>query len=479
MNEFIENFKNDLVEIWGKIQEIFHKITGKKPSQNGNAGGDGNYEISLVPEVKAEAIKALRIRNLVLFICIVVSSVALGVVVVLFGIKSGQDIAMSNQDRRLEKMSAKLQEYTGLDDLTTIQSQLEMLNMIANEKTMLSRVFGALGVMMPKGGDDVSLSDLRVNLETNLITLEGQADARVAPLIDYRVLEAFKKGVDLTRYDYGRYVDIDGKEIPTQCIREADAEGNALRSGDSYYAWWDLTIPGCEGVVRSLTADQVDYHFHAKAETELAEIRVFCDTDGECEDRLVEITCDWDATEKEHSNCRRSPLEGEDAGESGMVEIDIETVETLPIRVKIWRTPQFDEWYDAGEMSLEGVITGIEHFNSMCYVYTGALTGEEGAQTVRWNSSNDCVLAPDGLTITGSSNGRDESDNLVLRFTATVTFAEEFFMFNNKHMIAIGPMGQNVTDSYVQIGNMFAKEAEACAVDDVECLLNGTNGGDN
>ena len=201
MNDFIENFKNDLVEIWGKIQEIFHKITSKKPSQNGNAGGDGNYEISLVPEVKAEAIKALRIRNLVLFICIVVSSIALGVVVVLFGIKSGQDIAMSNQDRRLEKMSAKLQEYTGLDDLTTIQGQLEMLNMIASEKTMLSRVFGALGVMMPKGGDDVSLSDLRVNLETNLITLEGQADARVAPLIDYRVLEAFKKGVDLTRYD--------------------------------------------------------------------------------------------------------------------------------------------------------------------------------------------------------------------------------------------------------------------------------------
>lgn len=82
-----------------------------------------------------------------------------------------------------------------------------------------------------QGSDDVKLSELRVNLETSIVTMEGQADAKVAPLIDYRVLEAFKKSVELTKYDYGRYVDIDGKEIPTQCIKESDDEGNALRQG--------------------------------------------------------------------------------------------------------------------------------------------------------------------------------------------------------------------------------------------------------
>lgn len=67
---------------------------------------------------------------------------------------------------------------------------------------------------------------------------------------------------------------------------------------------------------------------------------------------------------------------------------------------------------------------------------------------------------------------------MVLRFTASVNFAEEFFSFSNKHMIAIGPMGQNVTDSFVQIGGMFTKATQACAEDDPECLNNtGNNGG--
>ena len=54
--------------------------------------------------------------------------------------------------------------------------------------------------------------------------------------------------------------------------------------------------------------------------------------------------------------------------------------------------------------------------------------------------------------------------------------AEEFFMFKNKHMIAIGPMGQNVTDSYVQIGNMFTQEAAECEAGDTACFSNNSGG---
>ena len=92
---------------------------------------------------------------------------------------------------------------------------------------------------------------------------------------------------------------------------------------------------------------------------------------------------------------------------------------------------------------------------------------------------NNCILAPDGLEITSSANGRDESDNLVLRFTASVTFTSEFFRFANKHMIAIGPMGQNVTDSFLQIGGMFTQQAQPCEETDTECLNNRGNSGGN
>ena len=42
-------------------------------------------------------------------------------------------------------------------------------------------------------------------------------------------------------------------------------------------------------------------------------------------------------------------------------------------------------------------------------------------------------------------------------------------------MIAIGPMGQNVTDSYIQIGNMFTQEARDCDSEDMECMSSASN----
>lgn len=474
MNDFLTNFKNDLQEIWKKLKTEYAKLMKKPVSKDGSVVSSSistTYEINLVPEVKAQMIKAQRMRNMVLFICIVVSSVAVGAVVILFGIKSGQDIAMSNQDGRLELMSSKLNEYTELDDIVTIQAQLQGISNILGQKTILSRVFGAMGAMLPQGDDDVTLSQLRADMATGIVTMEGQADARTAPLIDYRVLESFKKGVELTKYDYGRYVDIDGKELPTACITEADAAGQALKEGNSYYAWWDLTIPGCEGVVRSLMEDaEIEYHYSTNAEIEIGYPGYETTTEVQCH------------REDENGN----PVEdgGKEVCEEVLkpvvstvvvdgVEVPGETPEPTPVRVKIWRTPQFTEWYQEGLMSTDGQIDGIEHFVSECYVYNGTSIGE----SVRWTSANDCSLARDGLEITSSANGRDESDNLVLRFTATMTFSEEFFKFSNKHMIAIGPMGQNVTDSYVQIGNMFAQEARECAPDDTECNTNRVNEG--
>ena len=124
-------------------------------------------------------------------------------------------------------------------------------------------------------------------------------------------------------------------------------------------------------------------------------------------------------------------------------------------------------------MELNGAIDGIEHFESACINYSGATQGN--SETAKWTSTNDCMLAPEGLTVSSSSNGRDESNNLVLRFTASLTVEPEFFAFRNKHMMAIGPVGQNVTDSYVQIGGMFTQPATECAEGDRECMSNTSN----
>jgi len=458
----------------GGFSDFWKKITTKQPkaSESLVTTGSTTFEINLVPEVKIQMIKAQKLRNLVLFICIVVAVASVSVVAVLFSIKSGQDIAMHNQDKKLETLSEKLNDYGELGDLTAIQSQLKLLSDIANNKAVLSRAFAALKAMLPTT-DLVQVSELRADLSRDILTMNAQADARVEPLIDYRVLESFKKGVGLTKYDYGRYVDVEGNEIPSWCINEADADGNAYHTGDSYYAWWDLTIDGCGALPQGTDIDEED--------EEESKIGLFYGKDAEVETEDEEILGE---------NLREAGIKYtvDENGEFVILDENIEVrdredgvrvyVRKIPARVKIWRTPQFNAWYKAGYMDLNGEIEGIEHFNSECTTYSGVAQGVK-EDIAKWTSNNTCLLAPDGLTVTSSSNGRDDSDNLVLKFDAQLSIDPEFFAFKNKHMIAISPSGQNVTDSFIQIGGMFAQEAKDCEPGDTECLSTSNSSSSN
>ena len=149
--------------------------------------------------------------------------------------------------------------------------------------------------------------------------------------------------------------------------------------------------------------------------------------------------------------------------------VKMENVEVI----KIYRSPLFSDWYDKGYMDESGLISGVEHFESECITYTGASTGSG----MKWTTNNDCMLSTDDVVIRDSSNGRDSEGNLVLRFNATITLTEEVFKFVNKHVLAISPTGQNVTDSYRQIEGMFAERAADCADSDVVCTTTSTDSG--
>lgn len=385
------------------------------------------FEINLVPDVKLEMIKAQKVRNLVLFICIVVSAVAVGVVMLLLTVIGGQNVIMGVQDGHIKKMSEKINGYDGLSEFLTIQDQLGKLSKIDENRKVLSRVFNLLDVTLPKNGDTVSISELNVDLTNDTLKFEGQADAGKDPMIDYRVLLAFKKTVELAKYDYGRYVDDAGREIPTRCIKESGDDGSSYVDKGRIYAIWMKDKEGCNP---------------AKEEG-------------------VNLV-----NEEENQATEEGKKEGEDGGEVSKKESE---------GVKIYRTPKFEEWKKAGHITDSGEITGIPHFQSSCIKYNMEMGGD-GAR--KWSAVNECSLAPDGVIVDQSSNGRDSSGNLVLRFSASIKIDKNVFAFKNKHVMAIGPTGQNVTDSFVQIKNMFAEKAADCADDDVACKNNKKNSGE-
>ena len=425
--------KVDLSKIEIKLpsfQEIISKLNPKNRRSNLIS-----REINLVPDVKDEMIKALKMRNFIFFLCIVVASASVAAILIFVSIAGGQQAIVDGKQTTLSNLSKKIGDFSDLSDYLTIKDQLGNIDEVTSNKKLLSRTFSILSAILPSGADTIKISELIVNMSDDEPTMsfDAQANAGDPPYIDYNVLDSFKKSMQYMRYDYGNYVDKEGEVIPAYCMVENGVDGATLTDTErGVYAYWLITGEGC----------------NPSYEPEM-------DDDG---NEIYDV---------------EKAIEGYETE-----EYDGNTV------VKIWRTPQFTEWYAEDEkenepyMTIDGKIGNVAHFESECTTYYGD-EGEDGV--VSWGTNNDCLLVPDGvdgIVISDSSNGRGTSGDLVLRFSAVITFDAEAFSFSNKHLLAVAPSGRyNVTDSYRQIQNMFGERAKDCAVGDTACFNNTNSGG--
>ena len=386
------------------------------------------FEINLVPDVKAELLRKLRLRNLVVFISIVVAGAAIGVVALLGGVVTGQNIAMSNQDKEIKCRSqgsdvlgecgsnygTAILRFENVNELLTIQNQMNKLAGINDNKMLLSRIFGVLDVILPTGDDEVRVSELAIDLPNATLNFDAQGDS--VSNIDYRALEVFKNMVKLSYYDHGRYMRYDegaGKfvAIPTICIDE-------VMEGGLVYGVYHKGMPGCETSVLS-------------------------------KEQRAELEGD----------------ENEDAEDEEEKKNDSEAVERVDIRIlRDYRTLDEKNEYEGKANEADGV---KYFFESKCIKY-----GDDGNFSEE-KTRETCALSEEAPSVRDSSNGRDSNGNLVLRFSSTVTMSKEVFRFTNKHMRVISPRRQNVTDSYTQIRDMFTERARNCSPEDadyVECM---------
>ncbi len=394
-------------------------------------------EINLVPDIKGEMIKTLKLRNFIFFLCIVVAAAAAGVTALAGLIMGGQFSAIDGKKATINELSNKLNSYTDLNDFLTFKDQLGNISTLTSNKRVLSRTFDILSALIPTGADTIQISELNVNLsgDAPTFTFDAQANAGEEPLIDYRVLDSFKKSMDYMRYDYGSYVDRQGNTIPAYCMIESGLDGAVFNdSAKGNYAYWTINEDGC------------------------------------------------------NPSANNSENADSDNNNNGYATENYEG-QTV---VRIWRTPQFSDWYKTTPsdsqpyMSLDGTISNVEHFESSCVKYVGVVTSD--SQNPKWNQAdNPCKLVQssgedgsNGIKITDSSNGRGADDQLVLRFSAIITLNPQVYLFNNHHLLALAPSGHhNVTDSFVQIQTMFGERAADCAADDTACNTNTNTDADN
>ena len=385
------------------------------------------YEISLVPDVKSELLLKQKLRNLIILICIIVAASCAAVILILIGIMGGQNLTISSQENEIKcrtdgsgtkcgEYGTSIMSFRNVNELLTIQDQMKSIGVLNKNKIKFSRVFGLLDVILPnnpKSGDVVKLHELTRALSRKMLTFGAVGEAYNN--IGYHALEAFVKSTEKTYFDYGSYMRKDENdeyvEIPSYCITEKVDNGYV-------YGIYHKGNPGCEAPMVEEDKKSQDSSDEEKEESS--------DKEAEKKDDEEKVA----KVEKKDITIRRTYKDSDDREE-----------------------------YKNGNDSLakkgEEGNTGKYYFESECIEYD-----ENGKFSEDLTLEACPILAEGGLQTGNSSFGRGAEDKMVLSFSVNMTLDKRVLSSSSKHMRIIGPSRQNVTDSYVQVRDMFTEKAK-------------------
>ncbi len=394
------------------------------------------YEISLVPDVKAELLQKQKMRNLIIFICIIVACVCVGIILIMLSIMGAQSLSIKGQENEIacradgipskgdkcNNFGQPVMTFKNVNELLTIQDQMNSIGTLNSNRVKFSRVFGILDVILPDGranGDVVSINELSADISKNMISFDAIGESKEIN-IGFHVLETFRKGVNRTYFDYGNYMrknsDGEYEVIPSFCIKEYTEKGYT-------YGKYMKGEPGCEApmVVSDTTEVPSDEEGNQSS-----------DEDAEEEDSKEEKKKEETEVKKEVIVIRRTYDSSEDL-----------------------------ENYKNGndskkkEGDTKESVTGY-YFQSECFKYK-----EDGSFDENETLATCPLLTDNGLSVGQPSYGRGKDDKMVLSFSANLSLDPRVFKSGSKHMQIFGPSRQNVTDSYVEVRDMFTAKAKA------------------
>lgn len=165
----------------------------------GNSGGQGAVrvpiQVNLVPDVKQQLLDAQRKRNFVITVAAIasVASVGLLLLLVIYTFVY-QNLRMGDLRNRIDKSYEQFTAIPGVQDLVTIQNQVNLLNTDHQAKPITSRLFTLIAAIVPKGST-VKFSKISYDDASNSITLEGQTP-------NYSDYEKLSKTIERTSLEY-------------------------------------------------------------------------------------------------------------------------------------------------------------------------------------------------------------------------------------------------------------------------------------
>jgi hypothetical protein len=158
-------------------------------------------QFNLLPDVKIEYIKAQRTKRTVMGISVIASAAALVIFVfLLMTVHVFQKKNMSDLTKDIATSSKELRQTPNLSKMLTVQSQLNSLTGLHDEKPTTSRMFTFMNQLTPK---EASISQFKLDLETKTVSISGDATS----------LDVVNKFVDSIKYTkYATADDTDTKQ---------------------------------------------------------------------------------------------------------------------------------------------------------------------------------------------------------------------------------------------------------------------------
>ena len=381
------------------------------------------FELSLVPEVKAKLIHQERLRNFVIFVCILVAIGCGAVILILVGIVGGQKLALDGVDHeiacRIDDSNEKgckfsdtsIMQTANLNAMLSIQNELNNIGVLNENKTKPSRflptnesliaepakspeVFSFLEVALPSDNDySFKATEMSIDFAGSTLTYDVIANAKNSKA-QATAYANFVSSVNGSYFDYGDYYGQDSEgnsfKIPTYCI-----VGERIIEG-YVYGEYNRYSPGCEALM-VIDADNTD------------------------EDYLKQVSS------------AKSP-------------------EIVLIRRSYKSNDDF-EAYKKGQARSSSADVANEapngfYFESNCMVY-----GDDGAFDEK-ATLEKCPIAAEKVEGTNKSE-ISVDDVRSFGFTVEMNFTPEIFKQSSHNVLFYSPSRRNVSDSYRAIEDFF------------------------
>lgn len=129
-------------------------------------------QFNLLPDVKIELIKSLRLKRTVLVISVLVIGVSIGLLIIMFSFSAVQKKHVSDLDKDIAAIRTELENISELTKILSVQNQLNTLPGLYDGRPAVDRLPAYIDQTTPVG---VNLTRIQIDFSTSTAEISGTA----------------------------------------------------------------------------------------------------------------------------------------------------------------------------------------------------------------------------------------------------------------------------------------------------------------